>query len=136
MSRADLRAVNGGRSAALSSAVPALYHARHARNPDRIEAEKAMTMTPAGQPGHGTTASVRRQPVRILEGRVEGGYTDAFEIICYDCGDHRYLDYSQVPLRLQQIRGPYMMEAALAAYEQHLGLADRNKDPRTPLSEP
>ena len=34
------RAVNGSRSAALSSAVPALYHPHHTRNPDRIEAEK------------------------------------------------------------------------------------------------
>ena len=90
----------------------------------RIEAERYATITPAGQPGHGTTASLRRQPVRIVEGRAEGGYTDVFEIICYDCGDHWYLDYFQVPPRLQRIRGPYTIEAALAAYEQHLGCGD------------
>lgn len=63
-------------------------------------------MTPAaGQPGHGLTANLRRQPVRLVEGRAGGGYTGAFEVICRDCGDHPYLDYSQVPLRLQRLGG-------------------------------
>ncbi|MGO9079543.1 MAG: hypothetical protein ACLQDY_10950 [Streptosporangiaceae bacterium] len=80
-------------------------------------------MPPAGQPGHGTTASLRLQPARLVEGRAEGGYTGVFEVICCDCGDHPYLDYSQVPPRLQEIRGPYTMQAGLAAYLEHLGLA-------------
>jgi hypothetical protein len=75
----------------------------------------------AGQPGHGCTASLRRQPARIVGGRVEG-YTGAFELICYECGDHPYLDYSEVSPRLQRIRGPYTMRAGLAAYDNHLGL--------------
>jgi hypothetical protein len=53
---------------------------------------------------------------------VEGGYTDAFELICCECGDHRDLDYSEISPRLQRIRGPYTMRAGLAAYEKHLGL--------------
>jgi hypothetical protein len=82
-----------------------------------------MTVPRAGQPGHGTTASIRRQPVRIVEGRKEGGYRDTFEVVCCDCGDHPYRDYSEISLSLQRIRGPYTtMTAALAAYEQHLGL--------------
>lgn len=52
---------------------------------------------------------------------MEGGYTDLFELICPQCGDHPYLDYSEVPYRLQRIRGPYTMKAGLAAYEKHLG---------------
>ena len=56
--------------------------------------------------GHGGTAFVRRRPVRIVDGRFEGGYTDLFELICPDCGDHSYLDYSEVPSRLQWLRGP------------------------------
>jgi hypothetical protein len=80
------------------------------------------TLPAAGQPGHGRTASLRRQPARIVEGRAEGGYTDAFELICCDCGDHPYLDYSEVSARLQRIRGPYRMRAGLAAFENHLGL--------------
>jgi hypothetical protein len=46
-----------------------------------------------------------------------------FELICCECGDNRYLDYSQVSPRLRQLRGPYTMSAGLAAYERHLGLA-------------
>jgi hypothetical protein len=81
-----------------------------------------MTLPLRGQPGHGCTASLRRQPARIVEGRMGGGYTDAFELICCQCGDHSYLDYSEISPRLQRIRGPYTMEAGLAAYEKYLGL--------------
>jgi hypothetical protein len=79
-----------------------------------------MTVPLAGQPGRGMTASIRRQPVRILEGGKEGGYRDAFEV---DCGDHLYWDYSEISLSLQRILGPYTaMAAVLAAYDRHLGL--------------
>jgi hypothetical protein len=50
-------------------------------------------------------------------------YTGAYEVICRDCGDHPYLDYSEIPPRLQRIRGPYTLEAGVAAYAEHLGLA-------------
>jgi hypothetical protein len=82
-------------------------------------------MTPplAGQPGHGSTAVLRRQPVRIVDGRFQGGYTDLYELICPSCGDHPYLDYSEVPPQLQWLRGPHRLEAGLAAYHRHLGLS-------------
>ena len=80
------------------------------------------TLPLAGQPGHGRTAFVRRQPVRIVDGRFEGGRTDVFELICPACGDHPYLDYSEVPSRIQWLRGPRTLEAALVAYHKHLGL--------------
>jgi len=72
------------------------------------------TLPPPGQSGHGGTATLRRRSARIVQGRVERGYTDAFELICCECGDHPYLDYSEIPPRLQQIRGPYTMRAGLA----------------------
>ena len=50
----------------------------------------------------------------------EGGYTDAYELICCDCGDDPDLDYRQVPPQLQQIRGPYRFAAGIAAYQQHV----------------
>jgi hypothetical protein len=82
-----------------------------------------MTAPLAGQLGHGITASIRRQPARMVEGRREGGYRDAFEVVCCDCGDHPYWDYSEISPSLQRIRGPYTtMAAALAAYDRHLGL--------------
>jgi len=97
---------------------------RHARDPRAsVEAGDVMTVPLAGRLGHGMTASIRRQPVRILEDGKEGGYRDAFEVVCGDCGDHLYRDYSEISLALQRIRGPYAaMAAALAAYNRHLGL--------------
>lgn len=76
----------------------------------------------AGEPGHGWTAVLRRQPILIVDGRAHGGYTGVFELICCECGDNPYLGYSQVSPRLQQVRGPYAIAAGVAAYEQHLGL--------------
>jgi hypothetical protein len=88
----------------------------------RLDDPGAVTLPLAGQPGHGKTASLRRQPARIVGGRMDGGYTSAFALICPGCGDHPYLDYSGISARLQRLRGPYTMEAGLSAYEQHLGL--------------
>ena len=89
----------------------------------RVEPEDVITLPPAGQDGHGRTAFVRRQPGRIVDGRFNGGYTDLFELICPGCGDHPYLDYSDAPPRLQWLRGPRPLEAALAAYHEHIGQA-------------
>ena len=51
MSRTDLHALNGSQSADVSSTVATPYPARHTRNPGhRIEARKAATIPPAGQP--------------------------------------------------------------------------------------
>jgi len=74
-----------------------------------------------GQPGHGRTAFVRRQPTRIVDGRGQDGYTSMFELICPGCGDNPYVDYSEIPPRLQCLRGPFTLEAALQAYDEHLG---------------
>ena len=102
-----------------------------ARDPGlRHHTEGHVTLPFAGQPGHGRAASLRRQPVRIVGGRVEGGYSNTFELICPACGDDPDLDYSQVPPRLQWLRGPRTLQAALAAYEKHLGLRPRPDEAR------
>jgi len=80
-----------------------------------------MTFPLVGQPGHGRTAFVRRQPARIVDGRVEGGYTGGFELICPGCGDNPCVDYSEIPPQLQWLRGPLTLYAALEAYDKHLG---------------
>jgi hypothetical protein len=109
----------GVRAAAVSAARP-----RDRRDPWlRVEPDGVVTFPFAGQPGHGKTAVVRRQPVRIVDGRFEGGYTGLFELICPGCGDHPYLDYSEMPPRLQWLRGPRPLEPALAAYHKHIGQA-------------
>jgi len=89
----------------------------------RIVPERVATPPPAGQPGHGSAAVLRHQPVRIVDGRAEGGYTDVFELICPGCGDHPDLDYSEVSWRLQWLRGPYRLEAALAVFHKHQGIS-------------
>jgi hypothetical protein len=77
--------------------------------------------TPAdSQPSLGWTLVLRRQPARIVDGQPQGGYSDAFELICCDCGDDPDLDYHHVPAGLQQIRGPYSIAAGIAAYEKHV----------------
>jgi hypothetical protein len=78
-------------------------------------------MVTRDQLGHGWTVVLRRQPVRIVDGRPEGGYTDAFEIVCCDCGDHPDLDYSEVRQELRQVRGPYSVADGIAAYVAHVG---------------
>jgi len=63
---------------------------------------------------------LRRQPARLVDGQPQGGYTDAFELICCDCGDDPGLDYRDVSSPLQQIRGPYPIAAGIAAYNNHV----------------
>ncbi len=44
-------------------------------------------------------------------------------------GDHPYVDYSEIPSPLQWLRGRRTLEAAMEAYDQHLGpLPDSNGD--------
>ena len=75
------------------------------------------------QPGLGWTVVLRRQPARIVEGRVHGYYTDAWELVCCDCGDHPDLDYPDVSPELQWIRGPYTFAALVfTAYGKHVNL--------------
>ena len=72
------------------------------------------------RPGRGWTTVLRRQPVRIVEGQPEGGYTSVFEIVCCDCGDDPDLDYRDVSPGLRRLRGPYPIAAGVAAYEKHV----------------
>ena len=81
-----------------------------------------MASPPAGQPGHGSEAILRSQPVRIVDGRPEGGYTGMYEVVCPGCGDHPDLDYSEISPRLQWLRGPHRLEAALAVFHKHQGI--------------
>ena len=77
------------------------------------------------EPALGWTLVLRRQPVRLVAGHPEGGYTDAYELICCDCGDDPDLDYRDIAPDLQRIRGPYRFSAGIAAYGQHDRLQHR-----------
>jgi hypothetical protein len=123
MTGADVQLATDTRPADHSDHVPAPDGRNDPRDPWLCMDDQGVMMLPlAGQAGHGCTASLRRQPTRIVNGRMEGGYTSVFELICCQCGDHPYLDYLEISPRLQRIRGPYTIEAGLAAYEKHLGL--------------
>ena len=76
----------------------------------------------AGEPGHGGTAVLRRQPVLPADGRAERRYTGAFELICCECGDDPDLDYREVSAVLQRVRGPYPVADGITAYVMHLRL--------------
>ena len=84
------------------------------------EVDGEMPPAPVDQNGEIARSFLRRQPVRIVAGRVEGGYTGAFEVICCDCGDNPYLGYSEISPRLQRLRGPYTLREGVAAYMEHL----------------
>jgi hypothetical protein len=90
-------------------------------------ARKEAAVQTCDQPALGWTVVLRRQPARIVEGRPEGGYTSAFELICCDCGDHPDLDYRDISPELQRIRGPYPIAAGVAAYKKHLELRHRRQ---------
>ena len=94
--------------------------------------DKGAGMMTHGPPGRDWTLVLRRQPAHIVGGRPEGGYTDAYELICCDCGDDPDLDYQQVSPELQRIRGPYPIAVGVEAYEQHAG----RHETRWPMFEP
>ena len=71
------------------------------------------------EPAPSWTLVLRRQPVHLVEGRPEGGYTDVYELVCCDCGDHPDLDYRDVSPDVQRIRGPYRFSAGIEAYGEH-----------------
>ena len=76
-------------------------------------------MTTRNEPRRDWTVVLRRRPVRIVDGRAEGGYTDEFEIVCCDRGDDPDLDYREVAPALRRIRRPYPMAAGVTAYVRH-----------------
>ncbi len=73
------------------------------------------------------TVVLRRRPVRIIGGQPAGGYTDTYEIVCCDCGDHPELDYREISPELQRIRGPYPFAAGVTAYVKHVSWHSRRQ---------
>ncbi len=69
-------------------------------------------------------AFLRAQPVRMIDGQADEGYTGRYEVICPACGDDPGLSYDQVPPHLQKIRGPSeSLAGGLAAFQAHVRLA-------------
>jgi len=72
---------------------------------------------PATEYGHNPAISLRRVPPG--NGNSSGG---TYELTCSVCGDSPGLDHQKVSAELQQIRGPYMLGAAITAFLEHDGL--------------
>lgn len=76
-------------------------------------------MTTSTATGPVWTMTLRCQQARTVDGDPDG-YTNAFEIICSDCGDDPRQDYQDVPARLQRLRGPYLLSIGVTQYEAHI----------------
>ncbi|SRR5712691_4131277 len=85
-----------------------------------LSVDDVMALAPVDQNGEIARSFLRRQPAHIVGDRIDGGYTSVFEVICCDCGDDPFLDYSEVSPRLQRLRGPYTLREGFAAYRAHL----------------
>ena len=58
----------------------------------------------------------------MVDGQVEGGYNDVFEVICPSCGDNPDLNYAEISPQLQWLRGPHTLELALSVFHKHQGI--------------
>jgi hypothetical protein len=67
---------------------------------------------------HKLDESVTLRPAPAEPGNSNSG-SDTYEIICRICGDDPGLDHQEVSPELQQIRGPYMLSVAVAAFVKH-----------------
>jgi len=85
-----------------------------------ITADKGVNMTTGTAPTRAATITLRRQRAHTVGGNLDSGYTNAFEIICIDCGDDPRRDYQDVPPRLQRLRGPYLLDTGVTQYEAHV----------------
>jgi hypothetical protein len=64
------------------------------------------------------TIRLQGQPADLSTGTLEDD-TAMYELICRYCGDDPDLDYRQIPVGLRQIRGPYPLQAGVAAFLTH-----------------
>jgi hypothetical protein len=58
----------------------------------------------------------------IVDGQRTDGHSGASGLICCECGDNPYLDYSAACPHPQKIRGPCAIGGRRDAYGQHPGL--------------
>jgi hypothetical protein len=84
-----------------------------------LTADEGVSMTTSTASGAVWTMTLRRQRARTVDGNPDG-YTNAFEIICSDCGDDPRQDYQDVSARLRRLRGPYLLGTGVTQYEAHI----------------
>ena len=85
--------------------------------PDSVVREADVTMSHS--PEDDWTLSLRKRPRSALDRRPDGGRAEEYELLCRDCGDDPRGAYRGVPAELQQVRGPYSLEAGIEAFMEH-----------------
>jgi hypothetical protein len=65
------------------------------------------------------TLCLRKRPASAFGGRPDDGRPEMYELVCRECGDDPRRSYSEVSAELQQVRGPYPLEAAIEAFVTH-----------------
>lgn len=76
-------------------------------------------MTASEPPDGEWTICLRKRPVSVLDGRPDNGRPEMYELVCRDCGDDLRRCYSEVSAELQQVRGPFLLEAGIEAFVKH-----------------
>ena len=76
-------------------------------------------MTVSEPPDGNGTLCLRKRPASVFDGRPDNGRPEVYELVCGDCRDDPRRDYSEVSAELQQVRGPYPLEAGIEAFVQH-----------------
>lgn len=78
-------------------------------------------MTVSDSPDDDWTLSLRKRPRSVLDHRPDNSRREEYELVCRDCGDDPRGAYRGVPADLQQVRGPYSLEAGIEAFMEHSG---------------
>lgn len=76
-------------------------------------------MTVSEPPGGDGTLCLRKRPASYFDGQPDDGRPDVYELVCGDCGDDPWHDYSEVSAELQRVRGPHSLEAGIEAFVKH-----------------
>lgn len=76
-------------------------------------------MTASNLPSGEWALSLRKRPASSLDRRPEAARAEEYELVCRDCGDDPRDGYRGVPAELQQVRGPYPLEAGIEAFMDH-----------------
>jgi hypothetical protein len=85
--------------------------------PDPVAREADVTVSE--RPDGNWTLYLRKRPAGVFDGRPDDGRPEVYELVCRECGDDPRRSYCEVSAELQQVRGPYPLEAAIEAFVAH-----------------
>ena len=65
------------------------------------------------------TLSLRKRARGVSGHRPDDDRAEEYELVCRDCGDDPRGAYREVSAELQQVRGPYSVEAGIEVFLEH-----------------